>query len=291
MNILITGATGFIGRHLVPIISQDATNELLLVCRNVCKAKSLFNNAKCTILSCDQLESIISFNPHVVIHLASKVTSKNDTEIINELISANILFGVQLLNALKGCSNMKLFINIGTFAEYRFNSKQIDNAYLYSASKTAFRSFLDYYSSLSDYKYVHVIPYSIYGGQDTSKKVMDYIKDSFESDIPIQMTEGKQVLDFIHVDDIVSFFRYIIHHLDLFSLLENGETIHLGTGVGTSLKDLASMLELKFHHKANIQWGGIPYRERDIMYAVAPVNKLKILGWESQIPLSVGINE
>lgn len=42
--------------------------------------------------------------------------------------------------------------------------------------------------------------------------------------------------------------------------------------------------------KCNINWGGRPYRERDIMYAVAPIAKnMPLIGWKAKIGISEGI--
>lgn len=121
------------------------------------------------------------------------------------MMRANIEFGVLLLDVLSRCPAMKLFVNTGSFAEFRYGNGDFDAAYLYTASKTAFRSFVDYYSTLSGFKYITAIPYSVYGGKMTVKRLMDYIKESMDAENPIDMTLGEQILDFIHVDDIAGF--------------------------------------------------------------------------------------
>ena len=40
------------------------------------------------------------------------------------------------------------------------------------------------------------------------------------------------------------------------------------------------MIEKKYKKKCNIEWGSLPYRERDIMYAVAPIGQLINIGWQ-----------
>ena len=102
-------------------------------------------------------------------HLATVTSARNDTDIIAPMIKANIEFGVLLLDALSRCDAMKLFVNTGSFAEFRYGNGKYDAAYLYTASKTAFRSFVDYYSNLCGYKYITAIPYSVYGGKNDRK--------------------------------------------------------------------------------------------------------------------------
>jgi CDP-paratose synthetase len=289
MKILVTGVTGFIGRHLLPKLAMNETIELMTVNRTLQKANDLLQINQCTHILVDELDKIKNFEPEIVFHLASMVTSRNDRDVLDEILASNILFGVKLLDILKECSAVKLFVNTGSFAEYRLGVDKVDNAYLYTAAKTAFRQFVDYYSNLCGYKYIHIVPYTIYGGKDSQKKIIDYIIDSFSAETPVKMTKGEQILDFIHIDDVISFFVYIVNELNKFLELPNGETLYLGTGKGTSIRKLAELLEQKYHQKANIEWGGLPYRNRDVMYAVAPIEKLIELGWYPKISIEEGL--
>lgn len=206
------------------------------------------------------------------------------------LIEANITYGVKLLDALRECTALRLFVNTGTFAEYSFGTESFNNAYLYSATKTAFRSFADYYSQLGGYRYVNVIPYSIYGGIPTVKRLMDYILESMESAEPVDMTAGEQILDFTHVDDLCSFYVHLVKHIDKMESIRNGDSFHIGTGQGTTVRQLAQLMEEVYNRKCNISWGGRPYRDHDTMHAVAPIAKnLALLGWRTKITLREGI--
>lgn len=278
MNILITGSTGFVGRHLIPALQQNENYDLICVSRDVEKAKALYGDTRIVYISTTELYKIQECTPECVIHLAAYLSSKNDSETLHSLLDSNIVWGVEFLNALKNCRSLKFFVNIGTFAEYRFGSMSVDNAYLYSATKTAFKQLLKYYADLSGYKFVHIIPYTIYGGEDSQKKIIDIIKDSFDATHPVLMTKGEQLLDFIHINDVVSFLNFVVTHMDILARIDDVD-YHLGTGTGTSVRDLATMMEKKHGRHCNVEWGGIPYRERDVMYAVAPITKLLMLGW------------
>ena len=169
-------------------------------------------------------------------------------------------------------------------------TQQICDAYLYSATKTAFRQFVEYYSQLYSFKYVQLVPYTIYGGKDTAKKLIDYIIEATTSDTPVDMTLGEQVLDFTHVEDVAGFFLHLIRNLDLFAGIRNGEEFHIGTGRGTSPRELAAIVEREFGKKCNINWGGRPYRPMDTMYAVAPIAKnLELLKWRAKVSVEEGV--
>ena len=277
MRILVTGATGFVGQHLIPVLSHY--HSLLCIVRDIQKAKTLYGD-DVEYLHTNELSSVKDFGPEIVVHLASYLTSQDDSDSMHKLLEANIVFGTELLNALRNCK-IKLFINIGSFAEYRLGPASTDSAYLYTATKTAFKSILKYYADIGGYPYVHLIPYTIYGGNDTKKKIFDYVKDSLDSVKPIDMTLGEQILDFIHVDDVVECINYFIDHMDI--VISKGLVdYHLGTGRGMSIRDLAAFIETKYGKKTNISWGARPYRPRDVMYAVAPIGNLIDIGYRAK---------
>jgi CDP-paratose synthetase len=291
MKILITGATGYVGQNFIPELIQTFPDvEIMTVNLSIEEAGKLFPYPQCTHISTQELVLIHDFNPQTVYHLATLSTSRNDEEIIHPMLEANIEFGVKLLHHLSFCPHLQLFVNIGSFAEYNQRTQKISNSYLYSATKSAFRSFVEYYATLSKYKCIHLVPYSLYGGKDTAKKIIDYIRESLDAETPVKMSKGEQILDFTHVKDLVSFFLFIIKKFEQFLQFPIGEEFHIGTGKGTSIRDLAKMMEKVFGKKCNADWGGIPYRPLDTMYAVAPVKKNRnLLNWETKISLEEGL--
>ncbi len=193
-----------------------------------------------------------------------------------------------MLDAIKNI-DLKLFINTGTFAEYFKGDNDFDPAYLYAATKTASRSFLDYYSKVYNFKQSTIVPYTIYGGNDSQKKLIDIICDSIKSSVPIDLSPGEQVLDFIHVDDITDFYVVLIKN---FNKLSQKTNFQLGTGVGHTLKQVAQLMERITQKKTNINWGGLDYRKSDVMYAVANIETQKIkFNWEPKISLIDGIQK
>lgn len=292
MKLLLTGITGFVGQNLMPMLIKKFLDiEILTLNIDVKDANIKYPYKHCHHVLTTDLDKVINFNPEIAIHLATVTTARNDTEIIKPMVEANIQFGVLLLDALMKCPSLRLFVNTGSFAEYRFGTSKIDDAYLYSATKSAFRYFCDYYSQLGGFKYITVVPYTIYGGKPTVKRLIDYIIESMDSTMPVSMTAGEQILDFTHVSDLASFFSYIIEKKGLFYTLNNAEEFHIGTGKGTSIKELVSIIEKVYGKKCNINWGGRLYRDRDIMHAVAPISKnISLVNWKAKIGIMEGIS-
>src|ERR1700728_4804432 len=121
MKILVTGATGYLGRRLVKELI-NTEHDIVLLVKDKPKAIELFVNIRSAIRIIDTSDTnwknfVKEVSPDVVIHLAAYLTSADDNIAIQKLIESNILFGTHLLHALKD-TPLKIFINTGTFAEY-----------------------------------------------------------------------------------------------------------------------------------------------------------------------------
>lgn len=284
MKILLTGVTGFVGKHLIQRLRDF---DVKFVVRDISNEYSkdrqiVYNYEKLDIFQKD----VKSYNPNIIIHLASYLTSSDDTNSIKNIIDSNILFPSILLESLKSM-DLELFINTGTFAEYYYNDGKENPAYFYSASKIAIKPIIKYFKSIQGFKTINIIPYTIYGGKSKSKKVIDYILDSLDNKLYLEMTSGEQILDFIHIDDVTDFY---IHCVNNINLLKDEGDYHLGTGKGTSIKELSNIIEDLTNKKANINWGAKKYRPLDIMRAIAPIYKLeRELNWKPKVFLEEGI--
>ncbi len=285
MRLLISGASGYIGSHLLKKIGENNYQLGILVRKDIMNVPAGTFNIN--ISEPGWKTKVHSFNPDVVLHLASYLTSSDDEKQIDKLIEANISFGTHLLDAVKN-SNIKMFINTGTFAEYSIKEGKKTPAYLYAATKTAFNSIVNYYQAVIGFQVLNVIPYTVYGGNHSAKKLIDHIYDSLGSSTRIDMSPGEQVLDFIHIDDVVNFYITLLSRIDQ---LKNKYTeIHLGSGKGITPKEIAALMEKISGKKGNINWGGLPYRKNDTMFSVAPP-KLSgsQVGWQSSLTLEQGI--
>ena len=291
-RILITGCTGYVGRHLIPLL-LESSYEVMTLNRTVSKAEELFDQLDIKHVSISGMQTnIIEFNPQIVIHLATLSTSRSDSEVIEPMLEANLHFGIHLLDILQTCDAFESFINFGSFAEYRLNNSELKDAYLYTATKSAFRHFVDFYCELNHWNFCHIVPYSIYGGMDTSKKIMDYIIESIDSNEPVGMTLGEQTLDFIHVSDVAQFVNLLIKNDTLFNDMPRGISIPLGSGKAYSIKQVAELVEKVSGKTCHIKWGALPYRPLDVMKAQADLSIIQTyLNWHPVVSLEEGIKE
>lgn len=289
MRILITGGTGFVGKTLIPYLYQHGYKDLTMLVRNLAKAKSMFPNLPISYIDTNNewREDVIENNANVVLHLATLFSSKCDADSADAIVKTNILFTTQLLEAVMH-TNCRHFVNIGTFTEFLNGDGKYMPNNLYSASKTAVRPIIKFYQTQSNWNWVNVIIYSPYGRINSSKKVIDHLLDAMDAPNPVAFSKGEQILDFIHVDDIASFFVTLLNKIN--TLKEDFVEFHLGTGEGHTIREVAATMELVFGKPINADWGGFPYRSLDTMHAVAPISKnLSLLDWRSKLSLEAGI--
>lgn len=80
------------------------------------------------------------------------------------------------------------------------------------------------------------------------------------------MSAGEQLIDIVHVDQVVSAFLKLIHQLDRsMDITGNCNSYFVSSDRQISLKELAREYEVTNSVKLNIKWGARPYRIREVM--------------------------
>jgi nucleoside-diphosphate-sugar epimerase len=259
-RILVTGATGFIGAHLVfSLLKQGYTIGIIArASSNLQKFKSIKN--KITVLWSDTYSDIYNgirnFTPDVVIHAAAMVNQQKPGQIA-DLINANITFGTHILEAMKE-NNIVKFLNIGTRWQH-LNSKRYNPVNLYSATKEAFKDILIYYET-KGIKHKTLELGDTYGIGDTRRKIMELLITACQKREKLDLTPGEQVLDLVFVDDICQF---ILSKITSVAFFDNKSASLSGTVI--RLHDLGEMIEKEFKTKGLFNWGGKSYRENETM--------------------------
>jgi nucleoside-diphosphate-sugar epimerase len=149
MKILVTGATGFIGTHLVFSLLEHG-HEVAILKRKDSGLKGLTSlQDQIQVFDADTYNDISfaigKFAPDVVVHLAALYINQHKPEHIVDLINSNVLLGTHVLEAMTENGSLQ-FLNIGTRWQHLKN-KRYNPANLYSATKEAFKDILGYYGT------------------------------------------------------------------------------------------------------------------------------------------------
>lgn len=286
--IIITGGTGFIGSHLVRRMKQDCYPLLIFLHRRgVC---SLDNEIEIYQIPENLAELQAVFETYKVlgiIHLATNFQPSHTCDQIPGMISSNIEFGTILLDCAYR-AGVSFFINIGTYWQH-YNGEKYNPVNLYAATKQAFEDIAAYYRMISGMKIITLCLNDTYGSNDTRKKIFPLWKHLLDHpENAMMMSKGEQIIDILHVDDVVDGILLLLDLIQKNSpLLEGETTFYLTAKEKFTLRKTAEIFEEVSGRKLNIQWGARPYRDREVMM---PQCSGRILpGWECKISLTDGI--
>jgi nucleoside-diphosphate-sugar epimerase len=197
---------------------------------------------------------------------------------------SNLEFGTQLLEAL--CqSKVKTFINTGTSWEH-YQNETYNPVNLYAATKHAFEAIIQYYVNVHSFRVVTLKLFDTYGTNDTRPKLMRLLKKTLVGNTPLEMSEGEQLIDLVHIDDIVDAFLIAEKHLQN-SRTAGHEQFAISSGNPISLRELVGAFSKISGKELPILFGKKPYRQREVM--VPWNNGRKLPGWEPKISLEKGI--
>lgn len=267
MKILLTGITGFIGSNLAKKIIAEGY-RLEAIVRQTSKIDELplevQHNCKFWIINKDGslVDILKESQPNIVCHLASLYLAKHDYDDISHLVDSNITFGTELLDAMVE-NKIFNFINTGT-AWQHYNNANYSPVNLYAATKQAFADIIKYYEEAKGLKVIDLQLFDTYGEGDKRKKILVLFKEYAGTDKVLNMSPGEQKIDLVHIDDVTSAYMLAIKYLYAGDYAKCG-TYAVTTGNSLSLRQLARKYEKINNTQLNINFGALPYREREVM--------------------------
>lgn len=285
----MTGATGFVGSHLAKRLVSDGWDVHIIVRNNSGCGHLQLPPATVTRHmhdgTTDCMHEIVAHSkPDTVFHLASYFLSEHTTRDVELLVNSNVLFAVQLVDAMAACGACKL-VNTGTSWQH-YEDKDDNPASLYAATKEAFESIIAFYASSCSLRIITLKLFDTYGPHDLRPKLFNLLKKTAETQIPLAMSPGEQLLDLVYIDDVVDAFIMAAARLEG-KMTSPHESYAVSSGSPIRLCDIVELYTKLSGKKVPIVWGGRPYRKREVM---SPWSKGVILpGWRPRVDIDHGI--
>ena len=283
-TILLTGATGFLGSHLLKAFLSNGCKVVVLKRSNsnIWRIESHIKEVATYDVDIQSIE--LPFKEHsidIVVHTACDY-GRNKIS-ISSLVESNLVFGLKVLDAsLK--FNTTTFINTDTFLDKNLN--------LYTLSKRHFLEWL--HMNSNEIQIINLKIEHMYGEKDDTKKlvpwVLSQLKDNTEE---INLTKGEQERDFIYIDDVVSAYFILIKNL---SKLKNFNQFEVGTGNFVTIKRFIEKIKEKFElisgtSKTKLNFGAIPYRKGEKMTINLDNSMLVSMGWIPKVDIDEGLKK
>ena len=289
MRALVTGGGGFLGSHLVARLERDGIEPF--VARSAAYDLTVAADA-------DQL--LRDSRPELVYHLAAEVGGIGaNRENPGRYWYANLLMGAHVLEQSRIHAVGKLVI-AGPVCAYPkhtpvpFREDALWDGYPeetnapYGVAKKAVLVGAQAYREQYGLNAIYLLPANLYGPRDnfdleSSHVIPALIRKMIDSkDEVVLWGDGSPTREFLYVDDCVEGLVLAAAQYD------DGDPVNLGTGVETSIKDLAETVADVTGFEGEIVWdtsmpNGQPRRSLD------PSRAEELFGFQARTPLREGI--
>ena len=283
MTVLLTGATGFLGSHLLKTLVNKGYKVVVLKrsTSDMWRLKGFENAFKSYDI--DRVPFQTAFEEQsidIVIHTACVYGRKGES--IQKILETNLMLGIELLNTAINF-NTRTFFNTGTLLDRQINA--------YALSKNQFEEWLQVASD--KIQVINLKLEHMFGEQDGNDKFTTWILSQFkENKTEVNLTSGVQKRDFIYIDDIVSAYTTC---LDNISILKSFNDIDVATGRLTSIRDFIELIKDSYEKITNkklstsLNFGALPDREGELMEPKIDVGVLHSLGWQPKRSLEENV--
>lgn len=286
MRLVVTGATGWIGRALIKhATAQDV--PVLAIGRHE-PTDPLFKHPNIQFLKCDiqrpDLETLRAFQPTACVHLAWYTQPGDywESDLNWSCLESSQTF-------LSSCMELGIhrFFVAGTCAEYLPGAnlpiaeshpihRDSDSAYVKSKIQLLDWLEANFPQNGSSHNWVWGRIFYPYGPGSPFGKLIDWLWKSLAGDQKIELKYPDSIKDFIHIQDVASAIWSALNS-------EINGPVNIGTGVGYSIREIAQQLqkaagpESPGFSESDLNWR-LEHPD-PLPHVVADIQKLKSINW------------
>ena len=282
-KVLITGASGFIGKNLINSLLKDKSFEIYGLIKKRSKDTLRKKNLKYIYSDLTKNNEKIKIDFDYIINLAGNIDHKNKFETFKAHYQ-----GVKNLIKILNLKKIKLFIQIGSCLEYgikksphkeSFNCSPISH---YGKAKLLSTKYIQ--KKLKNY--IILRPYQIYGPYQKKDRLVPIVIDGCLRNKEIPCSDGLQFRDFLFIDDFVELIKKILKKNNNINGIYN-----VGFGKPNKVKDIINLIQKKIK-KGKPIFGRIPMRNEEMKFTYPNISKIKKnYNWRPKIKINLGLKK
>lgn len=295
-NIVITGATSFIGINLIKeLLKTDSYKIYAVVRENSLKISMLPKDKRVIIVHADmseydQLPEKVSDNVYCFVQLAWNGTRAPNRDNV-EIQRKNYEYSVKALNsAIK--MNARVFLTAGSQAEYGPQAGLVTET-TKANTQTEYGKFkLKFYNTAKelckkhDIKFYEPRFFSLYGYGDYEKTLVISVLRKMLKNEKCDLTDCTQDWNFLHIRDAAHGMKMLIQNISIEDGIYNFGSINT-----RQLKEFVKEMKHISVSKSLLNFGAIAHNDSGKNGLKPCVSKLLSIGWHEQISFDDGIKE
>lgn len=300
MNILVTGAAGFIGSHLAERLAEMGHQVTGLDCYTPYYDRALKElNARDVRergvdvleldLAEDDLEPVLQ-DTEIVYHLAAQ-PGISSTTAFETYVRNNLTATWRLLEAARRAPSLKCLINVATSSVYGKHATDSEDTppkptSYYGVTKLAAEQLVLAYQRDKGLPACSLRLFSVYGPRERPEKLYRKLIKSILEDSVFPLFEGseKHSRSFTYIDDIVDGFIAVLDHLEAC----DGEIFNIGSDIEITTGEGMDIVQEIMGKKARIEKA--PPRPGDQLKTHANIEKARrILGYAPRVAPAEGL--
>ena len=280
-RVLVTGASGFLGTHLLRRLTGSGVWVFCLTLPGEPPTSQWPD--RCILLPVDVRDRSGVFQafdwtrPDIVFHLAAVGVTQPEIE-PERAMAVNVEGTVNILEACRHVRTRRM-VHVGTSFEY------CDPTNAYIASKRAAWAFVQGYARSEQLPVVCLRLFHAYGPSQPAKALIAGAILAAIKEQDFEMTPGAQWRDLIYVDDLVDGMVRSAVQPGIESM-----TLDLGTGREHQVAYVVRRIYAMTDSKGIPKVGAVPYRPSEVMRLLADAERTEgLLNWRCQVDLDAGL--
>lgn len=291
MKILITGASGFIGQHIIPRLTNHG--EILTLESDLLDFKAVAIEIK-------------EKAPDIVVHLAARTeVEKSFTEQIT-FSEVNYVGTVNLIESCVALDQMPYFVFASTMEVYGWQpisdevkEKNIPNTFLafdentdpnpnapYAVAKLGCEKYLQYARRAHGLDFCIIRQTNTFGRKDNDFFVTEQIITQMLKGNVCNLGYAEPYRNFIYVDDLIDAWESVIINRDKCA----GEIFTIGPNDPRKIRDCAEYIASVIGWSGTINWDTKPHRPGEIWWLNSNNKKItECTGWAPKVSYEEGI--